>query len=198
MNDAEPPSQRRLQRPPDFTGPRLERFRDVFLRHGLPGAALATMCLALPGASEFLGTGLRPLAATPAAYAGVFLVLFLALLGYRWMLDRRIDAGAAGWTLYLLGVSLAEECLFRVVLPYCAAAQGIELRSAVVASNLAFAVLHYFTLRWKWQWCVMAFFGGMALSRLYHAHADLALIVALHWLGTFVNTPRPPRPARVG
>ncbi len=39
------PSQRRLQRPPDFTGKTLNHFRDVFLRHGLPGLLLGCLFL---------------------------------------------------------------------------------------------------------------------------------------------------------
>jgi hypothetical protein len=62
----------------------------------------------------------------------------------------------------------------------------------VVASNALFGFMHYFTLRWKWYWCVGAFLGGMALSRHLAQHQDLALIVAFHWIATFLNTPRPP------
>ena len=193
--EALPPSQRRLQRPADFTGPRLERFRDVLLRHGVPGALLALTALAIPDTRDLLASGLAPLAARPLCYATGTLLLFAALAGYRWLLDRRIDTASAAWILYLLGVSIAEECVFRVAIPYTAA-EGVGLRGAVIASNAAFALLHYFSLRWKWRWCIAAFFAGMALSRLYHAHADLALIVAAHWIGTFINTPREPRGPR--
>ena len=34
--------------------------------------------------------------------------------------------------------------------------------------------------------------GGLALSRHFGNHFDLAMVVALHWVATFVNTPRPP------
>ena len=62
----------------------------------------------------------------------------------------------------------------------------------MIAANLAFGVLHYFTLRWKWPWCLLAFLGGMALSRNFAQNFDLALIIGIHWLATYLNTPRLP------
>lgn len=70
--------------------------------------------------------------------------------------------------------------------------QGLDLRTSVVLSDLAFGALHFFTLRWKWYWCVAAFLGGMGLSRQMNLHFDLALVVALHWVATYINTPRAP------
>ena len=99
--------------------------------------------------------------------------------------------------LYLLAVSVWEEWVFRLALPWFGQALGFDLRVAVILSNVLFGALHYFTLRWKWPWCLAAFFGGMALSRQYAEHQDLAMIIALHWVATFVNTPRlPGRSAR--
>jgi len=37
----------------------------------------------------------------------------------------------------------------------------------------------------------VTFLGGMGLSQLM-THGDLALVVMVHWLGTFLNTPVPP------
>jgi hypothetical protein len=52
--------------------------------------------------------------------------------------------------------------------------------------------MHWFTLRWHLAWCLAAGLGEFALARMLEQRGDLALIVALHWLGTFANTPRPP------
>ncbi len=187
------PSQRRLQRPPDFTGPRLKRFRQVLLRHGLPGLLLGALCLLVPEMRALLGDALADFLAAPLRYLVVALLIAALLMAYAWYLDGRPDLGAVAWMLYLLGVSLWEEWVFRLAVPYYfGAAQDLDLRLVVLLSNLSFGALHYFTLRWKWQWCVAAFLGGMALSRQLELHGDLALVVGLHWLATYFNTPRAP------
>jgi hypothetical protein len=135
---------------------------------------------------------LAGLLADPAAYLVVATLIFAALVSYAWFIDRRLDARAVGWILYLFMVSAWEEWVFRLALPYFAAENGVELRNAVVASNLLFAVMHYFTLRWKWQWCLAAGLGGLALSRNFAMHHDLALVIGIHWIATFLNTPRLP------
>lgn len=186
------PSQRRLQRPPDFTGPRLRTFRAVLLRHGLPGALLGGLCLLHPQAGALLAAALSGLLEAPLLYLGVGSLVCGALIAYAWLIDRRLDAQAVGWIVYLLAISSWEEWVFRVALPYLGEAQGISLGVAVVASNVAFGLIHYFTLRWKWPWCLAAALGGLALSRQFGEHFDLAVIIALHWVATFLNTPRPP------
>lgn len=186
------PSQRRLQRLPDFTGDRLSRFSQVFLRHGLPIALLAGLCLLVPEMRALLAAALTPLFSAPWIYLGTGALIFAGLLGYAFYLDRYLDAAAIGWALYLLMVSVWEEWFFRLAVPYFGEAQGLDLRLLVIAVNLAFGAIHYFTLRWKWPWCFAAFLGGLALSRNLAQHFDLALIVAIHWAATFINTPRLP------
>ena len=63
--------------------------------------------------------------------------------------------------------------------------------TAHVLSNLVFASLHYFTLRWRLVNCIATFLGGMGLSHLM-GQGDLLLVIMIHWLGTFINTPSPP------
>ena len=190
------PSQSRLQRPPDFSGERLYRFSQVALRHGLPVALVAAVFLFVPEMRGLLGQAFAELLAAPWRHLQTGLFIFCLLLGYAWFLDRRLDVAAVGWILYLLAVSIWEEWVFRLGIPYYGQAQGLDLRTMVVLSNVAFGVLHYFTLRWKWHWCVIACFGGMALSRHFHAHFDLVQVIAIHWIATFINTPRlPGRPS---
>ena len=186
------PRQRRLQRAPDFTGARLDRFSQVFLRHGLPGALLGVVCLTVPDMRALLQPALVPLLAEPARYLSAGLLTFAALSAWSWRLEGRVDAAAIGWIVYLLALSAWEEWVFRAALPYFAESHGASLRSAVLVTNAAFGALHYFTLRWKWHWCVGAFLGGLGLSRLLHHDFDLALVVGVHWMATFLNTPRPP------
>ncbi|TVS15949.1 MAG: CPBP family intramembrane metalloprotease [Gammaproteobacteria bacterium] len=190
------PSQRRLQRAPDFTGNRLSSFRAVVLRHGLPGAMLGALCLLHPDMRALLTPALTGFLADPARYLGIAALMFAALVSYAWFIDRRLNAAAVGWILYLLLISIWEEWVFRLALPYFAAENGMELRTAVIASNVLFGAAHYFTLRWKWQWCVAAALGGMALSRNFAVHYDLVLVIGIHWLATFVNTPRLPGGSR--
>ena len=186
------PSQRRLQRPPDFTGDRLTRFRQVFLRHGLPIALLAGLSLGVPEVRGLMLSALAGFLSAPLEYLAIGLLLGAAMIVYAYVLDRRLSAAAIGWMLYLLAVSAWEEVFFRLIVPYYGHAQGLDLRALIIASNVAFGALHYFTLRWKWPWCVAAFLGGMALSRNLDQNFDLALVIALHWVATFINTPRMP------
>lgn len=186
------PSQRRLQRPPDFTGARLNRFSQVFLRHGLPVALVGGLFLLLPELRTLLEDSLAAGLTAPVRYLLAGLGIFAALLVYSVYLDRRLDPRTIGWMLYLLALSAWEEWVFRLAIPYYGEAQGADLQVLVVGSNLAFGALHFFTLRWKWPWCLAAFLGGMALSRQMNLHFDLALVIGIHWIATYVNTPRLP------
>ena len=192
MHRPAPLRRRRLQRDADFTGERIEQFSEVWLRHGLPGALLGAVCLLHPGSRDLLVRSTSNLLADPLPYVLAGLLLLTVMLLWRFIGDRRLDRISAIWVLYLLGVSVWEEWVFRLAVPYAALAYGADLGVAVVLSNAAFGLAHYFTLRWKWYWCVGAALGGMGLSRLLEAEMDLAVIVGIHWLGTFLNTPAPP------
>lgn len=190
------PRQRRLQRAPDFTGAPLKSFRAVFLRHGLPGLVLGALCLAHPALRALLPDALAGFAAAPLRYLGAALAILVGLVAYAAFVDRRLEARQLGWIFYLLLLSLWEEWLFRLAIPRLVAAEGMDALAAVIVSNALFGLVHYFTLRWRWYWCVAAFLGGMALSRHMGQHHDLAMLVAFHWIATFLNTPLPPSPGR--
>jgi membrane protease YdiL (CAAX protease family) len=100
---------------------------------------------------------------------------------------QSLNARQMVWIIYLLGISIAEEWVFRLALPGFVAG-FIGIPRAVLVCNLVFAGLHYFTLRWKLRWCLGAFFGAMGLSRLM-GQGDLLLVIGVHWLATFLNTP---------
>jgi hypothetical protein len=182
---------RRLQRPPDFTGRRLDSFREVFFRHGLPGALLGALFLLHPTAQGLLARAMEPVLNHP----GVYLLgggLVLAGLTTYGLYIGGVRIQQFGWVLYLGVLSLWEEWVFRLALPYSLQSFGFSLMSAVLVSNLLFGAAHYFTLRWKWQWCVIACLGGLAFSRQMNEHFDLLLVAGIHWVATFVNTPRLP------
>lgn len=179
----------RLQRAPSPSGYRVATFADVFRRHGVTMSCLALACLLLPGTWALLATTLAPATSEPARYlAGVAgLLLFFAY----WSRRHGFETGRqVPWVAYLLLISVVEEITFRLVLPQLLHAQ-LDIRLAHVLSNLVFACIHYVTLRWRTVNCVATFFGGMGLSHLM-GQGDLALVILVHWLGTFINTPAPP------
>jgi len=181
--------QGRLQREPTASGYRVASFADVLRRHGLLMGGIALLCLLTPGAPAALAATTQRLVTQPwpyvAAVAG--LLVFFVL----WSRRRRVEwSSQTLWTGYLLYISVVEEIAFRLIIPSLLAPH-LGLIAAHVASNLLFACIHYFTLRWKLRNCVFTFFGGMGLSQLM-IRGDLALVVLVHWLGTFLNTPFPP------
>ncbi|GAA6155956.1 hypothetical protein NBRC116588_14290 [Pyruvatibacter sp. HU-CL02332] len=192
MSNATGSSNQRLQRARDFTGDRLTMFREVFLRHGLPGAILALICLGIPGLQIVFAEGLEKGFARPQLYLVSLVLLFLALNAHAWLIDRRWDLPKLGWIVYLGALSFWEEWVFRLAVPTLLEGFGASVWVAATLSALAFGAAHYFTLRWKWQWCVAAFVGSLALSRQMELHEDLLLITAIHWVATYLNTPRPP------
>ncbi len=192
MSKATGSSNQRLQRARDFTGDRLTTFREVFLRHGLPGFVLALICLGIPGLPIVFAEGFEKGLASPQLYLISLALLFLALNGHAWLIDRRWDVSRLGWIAYLGALSFWEEWLFRLAIPHIVEGFGASFWVAATLSALAFAAAHYFTLRWKWQWCVGAFVGSLALSRQMELHDDLLLIAAMHWIATYLNTPRAP------
>ncbi|HSG89798.1 MAG TPA: CPBP family glutamic-type intramembrane protease [Pseudomonadales bacterium] len=187
------PSQRRLQRLPDFTGGRLCHFRQVFLRHGLPGLVLVPLLLLHEGPRWVGARVLQPVLDAPLRYAIGAVAILVVLCAVALVRDRRLDGAQLGWTLYLGALSAWEEFVFRVGLPIMLMLAGMDGVAAVIGANVLFGVMHWFTLRWRAAWCLVACLGGLALARLLDQRGDLALVIAAHWVGTFLNTPRPPR-----
>ncbi|MEM7460982.1 MAG: CPBP family intramembrane glutamic endopeptidase [Pseudomonadota bacterium] len=186
------PSRRRLQRDKDFTGGRLTSFREVFLRHGLPGLILAVLFLGIPEMPSVFADSLTRAAANIPYYATAYVLILIGLSAYAWRLERRLSAAQLGWIIYLGTLSFWEEWVFRLAIPYALESIGATAWLAILLSAILFGGLHFFTLRWKWQWCVSAAIGGLALSQQMGIHNDLLWITAFHWIGTCFNTPRPP------
>lgn len=164
----------------------------MFLRHGLPGLLLALFCLSLPALQSALASGLEKGLAAPGRYVTVALLIFVALNAYAWVIDRDWSVAKLGWVAYLGALSLWEEWVFRLAIPTLFEGAGAAMPIAAIISAALFGAVHYFTLRWRWIWCVGAALGGLALSRQMQVHNDLLLISAFHWVATYLNTPRAP------
>lgn len=197
MSPVPPASRRRLQRDKDFTGDRLSSFREVFLRHGLPGLVLALLCLTHPDLRADFTASLARGMAHPGLYLAVLALLLALILAHSWRVDRRWDAAKLGWILYLGALSFWEEWVFRLAVPQVLESWGASVWLAAGISAAIFSAAHYFTLRWKWKWCVGAFLGSLFLSRQMEVQGDLFLIAAFHWIGTYLNTPRPPGQSKI-
>lgn len=136
--------------------------------------------------------------AQPSLYLFMGFVILVVLSLYACYIDRDWRLEKSGWVIYLGAVSAWEEWVFRLAIPYYLDGRGVDLLIAALAVNFVFAGIHFFTLRWRWQWCVAAFLFGMMLSRQMDQHFDLLLVMGIHWVFTFINTPRLPGRARRG
>jgi membrane protease YdiL (CAAX protease family) len=184
----------RLQRGPSSTGYRVATFGDVLKRHGVTMGCLAGICLMIPGTLPAIAANTTRLVQQPVSYlAGLFgLLVFFSY----WSTRRPVAAERqAQWIFYLLFISIVEELTFRLILPSLLS-QPFSWPTAIILSNLLFAAIHYLTLRWKLRNCIVTFLGGMGLSQLM-THGDLVMVVMVHWLGTFINTPFPPTKRKI-
>lgn len=186
------PSQRRLQRAADFTGERLVSCRQIVLRHGLPGVLAALALMLLTPVPSTVWQALAPALQAPLTWVGLLLLSGVAQLAWARWLNGDLLGVDAGWSLYLLALSCWEEVLFRLALPLLLVQAGADPFVSIVLANLLFGAMHWFTLRWRLHWCILAVLGGLALSRHFMLHTDLVALIALHWVGTFLNTPRMP------
>ena len=183
------PHHGRLQRGPGASGYRVTTFADVLRRHGTTMGGIALLGMMAPGAVALLQNTTARFMQHPWVYlfATAGLLVFFALWSRR---RPQPIARQCRWIFYLLFISIAEEVAFRLVVPMLLT-PPMGILQAHIISNLIFAGLHYFTLRWKLRNCIGTFIGGMGLSHLM-GQGDLVLVVLVHWLGTFLNTPFAP------
>ena len=181
----------RLQRLYSKQGAYVSTFVQVAYRHGLVMGIVAIMLVLLSTAEDPLLGYTTALSSSPERYllACVVMVVLFVCFGH----VRRIGSFPVQgfWITYLLYISIVEELIFRVLLPNMLSF-SLHTVAAIVASNAIFAGFHYFTLRWRLANCIAVFFGGLGLSRLLNNTEDVALIVLVHWLVTFINTPTYP------
>ena len=182
----------RLQRPRDFTGDQIQSFSAVFIRHGLPCALLGLLFLTDDSIWPLLKSATAAASENNTLYSISVGLIFLCLITHAVIGKYRLDLGRVGWIAYLGCLSLWEEWVFSIGIPHYLGALGVGVLLPIIISNTVFGILHYFTLRWRWRWCLMAGIGGMFFSHNFTNHHDLLLIAGIHWVMTYLNTPRPP------
>ena len=174
----------------------ISKFGQVLLRHGLTMASIAIICLLIQSIQSALISTLDNLFKNPLKYllwslaVATFIFIFLKYT------KREIDLRQLFWIGYLFLISVVEEIAFRLSLPLLITADvtGISFFwLGVFISNLLFATIHYFTLRWKLNACIFTFLGGMGFSRMLDTTGDLTAVILLHWAITFLNTPKAPK-----
>jgi len=182
---------RRLQRPAEDQNYLINTFNQVLARHFLTMAIIATICIFISIESFANSIYLKSLTSSPVFYFFIltcissFFIFIYLKRGYK------IEPIHLAWLTYLLFISVAEEIAFRMMLPILLSST-FGMISAVLFSNFLFAYIHYLTLRWKFINCVVAFVGGLGLSRLLVSTEDVAILVLVHYFFTFLNTPLPP------
>ena len=145
------------------------RFRQVLLRHGITMASIAIICLLLPSIQAAFTSSLDNLFRNPMKYFLWSLVVTTFIFTFLKYTKKEINLRQLIWIGYLFMISVVEEIGFRLSLPLLMTS-GITGISpfwiGVFLSNLFFASIHYFTLRWKLSACIFTFLGGMGFSRL--------------------------------
>ncbi|MAK14095.1 MAG: hypothetical protein CMK55_00400 [Proteobacteria bacterium] len=184
----------RLQRASLKTDKYISKFRQVLLRHGLTMTSIAIFCCFLTFIPSALVASLNSLFAYPSSYFFYSFIVIIIIFLYLKFTKREFNYRQLLWIGYLLVISIVEEIAFRLSIPLLTInIFGVSYLSAIFLSNVLFAAIHYFTLRWKLSACILAFFGGMGFSRLFSITDDLALVIILHWAVTFLNTPSAPK-----
>ena len=185
----------RLQRKaldPEFY---ISKFRQVLMRHGLTMSTILFMCILTPYIPTALIHSISDLFVNSNKYFLFSLSAAIMMFLFLWFTRKELNFRQLIWIIYLLLISIIEEISFRLSIPII----GVNFMGdnffwlAVFISNFCFAAIHYFTLRWKLSACVLAFLGGMGFSRLFQITEDLTLVIILHWLLTFFNTPTAPK-----
>jgi membrane protease YdiL (CAAX protease family) len=154
-------------------------------------AIIAIICIFISIESFANSIYLKPLSSSPVFYffnltaISLFFILFYLKRGHK------IERINLAWLTYLLFISVVEEIAFRMMLPMLLSGT-FGMISSVLFSNFLFAYIHYVTLRWKFINCVVAFMGGLGLSRLLVSTEDIAILVLVHYFFTFLNAPLPP------
>lgn len=181
----------RLQRPAKALSRAVLHFRQVLSRHLLTMSVIAVVTgIGVAGVDDWRLL-LSPLIERPVHYLVVWVMIVTGIAIYQRARDIHWSSTQVGWVGYLFLISVVEEWAFRVFLPLYLA-DDLGARPSIVVSSVIFGALHYFTLRWRMTACLLTMLGGIGFSRLLDESGDLALVILVHWIVTFLNTPRPP------
>ena len=190
-----PISEGRLQRASQNQEVYISKFRQVLLRHGLTMSLICLGCVLFPSVLVTLFSSIDNLFLNINRYAIASMSLGLFMFLYLRFISRKLNYRQIFWIGYLFLISIVEEIGFRLSLPILFSEFFFKEYSfliGIVLSNLLFASLHYFTLRWKLKACIFTFLGGIGLSRLFYETGDITLVVMVHLVVTFLNTPSAP------
>ena len=169
----------------------INTFNQVLARHFLTMAVIAGICIFISIESFANSIYLKPLTSSPVFYFFILTAISLFFIFFYLKRGHKIEWIHLAWLTYLLFISVVEEFAFRMMLPILLSGT-FGMMSAVLFSNFLFAFIHYVTLRWKLINCVVAFIGGLGLSRLLVSTEDIAILILVHYFFTFLNTPLPP------
>ena len=191
LEDTTPFSGGRLQRPAKARSSAVLHFRQVISRHLLTMSVIAVVTgLGVAHVDDRIGL-LSPLIAHPVHYLAMCVAIVAGIAIYQRVRGIPWSTGQMGWVGYLFLISVVEEWAFRVFLPLYLM-DDLGARASVLLSSVIFGALHYFTLRWRMMPCLLTTLGGLGFSRLLEVSGDLTLVILVHWIVTFLNTPRPP------
>ena len=182
---------RRLQRPATDLDFFINTFYQVLTRHFLTMSLIAGTCIFLSIDSFKNSIYLDPIISCPIFYFFVLFTMFLFFIAFYLNRRHKIEQIHLAWLTYLFFISIVEELAFRMILPILLSGT-FGMLSAILLSNFIFAYIHYLTLRWKFINCIVAFIGGLGLSRLLVSTEDIAILILVHYFFTFLNTPLPP------
>ena len=182
---------KRLQRPAADQSRLINTFQQVLARHFFTMTVVAGICIFVSTKSFINSIYLQPLASSPVLYFFALSAMSLFFIFFYLKRGNKIERIHLAWLTYLLLISIVEEFAFRMMLPILLSGT-FGMISAVLFSNFLFACIHYVTLRWKLINCVIAFIGGLGLSRLLGGTEDIAILILVHYFFTFLNTPLPP------
>ena len=181
----------RLQRPAKARFRAVLHFRQVLARHLVTMLVVAVVTgLWVAGVDDWKRL-LSPLIAHPVHYLAICVAIVAGIAVYQRVRSIPWSAAQVGWVGYLFLISVVEEWAFRVFLPLYLM-DDLGARASIVVSSVIFGALHYFTLRWRMMPCLLTALGGLGFSRMLEVSGDLALVILVHWIVTFLNTPRPP------
>ena len=152
---------------------------------------VAGTCIFVSTKSFINSIYLQPLASSPVLYFFALSAISLFFIFFYLKRGHKIERIHLAWLTYLLLISIVEEFAFRMMLPILLSGT-FGMISSVLFSNFLFACIHYVTLRWKLINCVIAFIGGLGLSRILGGTEDIAILILVHYFFTFLNTPLPP------
>ena len=190
-----PISEGRLQRASQNQEVYISKFSQVLLRHGLTMSLICLGCVLFPSVLVTLFSSIDNLFLNINRYAIASMSLGLFMFLYLRFISRKLNYRQIFWIGYLFLISIVEEIGFRLSLPILFSEFFFKEYSFLIGiflSNLIFASLHYFTLRWKLKACIFTFLGGIGLSRLFYETGDITLVVLVHLVVTFLNTPSAP------